>query len=185
VLPSLFPGSDRMASAHGSDPRVSREVVSVCPLLTMGRLHRRFCGPAGSLTRNPRASRLPLVNASPGISVSALSIIPLVLILALGAFLAASILFGVLVIVVLANRAEPDRSGWRPCRSISSHVIHMFLCDPVRHVRNSSWPGSIDRQSSVVELRLLSRGAPDRRCRHTSRGAERAGDARRVTSCSV
>lgn len=54
------------------------------------------------------------MNVSPDISVSALSIIPLVLILAIGAFLAASILVGALVIVVVANRAEPDPSGWRP-----------------------------------------------------------------------
>ena|ERR1700722_13974578 len=54
------------------------------------------------------------MNVSPDISVSALTIIPLVLILAIGAFLAASILVGVLIIVVVANRAEPDRSGWRP-----------------------------------------------------------------------
>ena len=49
-----------------------------------------------------------------GSGVSVLSIVPAALIIAIGAFLAFSIAVGTLVIVIVANRAEPDRSGWRP-----------------------------------------------------------------------
>jgi hypothetical protein len=48
--------------------------------------------------------------------VSVLSIVPVALLIAVGAFPAFSIAVGtlVIVIVIVANRAEPDRSGWRP-----------------------------------------------------------------------
>jgi hypothetical protein len=49
-----------------------------------------------------------------GSGVSALSIVPVALLIAIGVFLAFSIAVGTLVIVIVANRAEPDRSGWRP-----------------------------------------------------------------------
>jgi hypothetical protein len=43
-----------------------------------------------------------------------LSILPIELVIAIGVFLGLSILVGTLVIVIVANRAEPDHSGWRP-----------------------------------------------------------------------
>src|SRR3984957_4632899 len=43
-----------------------------------------------------------------------LSIVPITLVLAIGVFVGLSIVIGTLIIVIVANRAEPDRSGWRP-----------------------------------------------------------------------